>query len=84
MQTWVLQSCVLFPAPEQSAPPYWGEGLEQLRKRSWDPPPHVTVQEPQLSQVAQAPSTAKNTQIFFLLSVELGHFLTLFLQICNG
>ena len=41
----------------QSAPPYCGAGLEQLRDLVWIPPPQVTVQVPQLAQDAQLPST---------------------------
>ena len=62
MQTWVLQSCVLLLTSTQSAPPYWGAGLVQVLKRSWVPPPHVTVQVPQEPQEAHRPSTTKNNQ----------------------
>lgn len=47
-------------SPEQSRPPYSGEGLEQLRNRLFCPYPHVALQEPQSFQLVQPPSTATN------------------------
>lgn len=45
-------------SPEQSRPPYSGEGLEQLRNRLFCPYPQVVLQEPQSLQLVHPPSTA--------------------------
>lgn len=64
----VLQTsdCKLFPW--QSAPPFLGEGLAQVRERVWTPPPHVTLQLPQTPQSDQPPLTAKNVKKRFSTS----------------
>ena len=53
----VLQSCEDPSLPGQSAPLYWGAGFVHVRDRVWVPPPHVTVQVPQLPHAAHTPST---------------------------
>ena len=55
----MLHVCDEVEKSGQSAPPYCGAGLEQVRDLVWIPPPQVTVQVPQLAQDAQLPSTAE-------------------------
>ena len=58
LQAWLALS-TLSPlvSPKQLAPPLAGDGLLQLRVRVCVPPPHVTLQVPQLAQPPQFPST---------------------------
>lgn len=56
-QLWVLHVRDDEEKSAQAAPPYCGAGAEQVRALDWMPPPHVTVQLPQLPHAAQFPST---------------------------
>lgn len=56
----VLQKSLWVSVPSQVVPPYWGTGLEQSRVRCLAPPPQDTVQELQLAQSVQLPSTGKD------------------------
>jgi hypothetical protein len=57
-QLWVLHLLDDEEKSAQAAPPYCGAGAVQVRDLDWTPPPHVTVQLPQLFHDAQFPSTA--------------------------
>ena len=82
MQTCVLQAWLWLVAPEQRAPPYCGAGLEQLRVRTWVPPPHVTVQVPHDPQFEKPPSTVTYIITFINLNFfwNENHFFYIYLK----
>ena len=67
----VLQSCEDPSLPGQSAPLYWGAGFVHVRDRVWVPPPHVTVQVPQLPHAAHTPSTANKIRCMLYSDVSV-------------
>ena len=68
----VLQSCEDPSLPGQSAPLYWGAGFVHVRDRVWVPPPHVTVQVPQLPHAAHTPSTANKIRCMLYSDSSVG------------
>jgi len=64
--------------PEQFAPPSDGEGLVQVRKRSFVPFPQVTLHFPQCPQSPHPPSTGAVKRVFQKITGKLFLFRNMF------